>query len=215
VNAMNCNDIRELLALQPTSADSSLQEHLDQCKHCTSYRQRQQSLDGVLRAELRWEVPADLTARLLAIATAPAELLAVEPAGTAEDIFTPMWAVPARPTGPLAQMPLARPHPKGWYVAAVYAITAAVIALSLLVALQIFSVLTSQVSISATLTELLSLPGQALSYVVHALPQSRYLIDFLLKLHEQLIWLLLVAVLWAALDKLNFSFSFSRSRQTS
>jgi hypothetical protein len=211
---MNCNDIRELLALQPSSADSSLQEHLDQCVYCANFSRRHQSFDGVLRAELHWEVPADLTARLLAIATAPVELLAAEPADTA-DILTPMWAVAMRPTGPMAQMPLARPHPKGWYVAAVYAITAAVIALSLLVALQIFSALTSQVSISATLTELLSLPGQGLSYLAAALPQSRYLIDFLMKLHEQLIWLLLVAVLWAALDKWNIPFNFGGPQQTS
>jgi hypothetical protein len=45
-------------------------------------------------------------------------------------------------------------------------------------------------------------------------PQSRYAIDFFLRVRVQLIWLLVVAVLWAVLDKTNLQFSF-RGRQIS
>jgi hypothetical protein len=146
----------------------------------------------VLRVEMRWEAPAALTAQLLALVVTPAGAVVQAPA-----------VAPSRP------------RPRGWYVAAVYALTAAVIALSLLVAAQLIYALTAEVSIGATLTQLLALPGQVLVYLTQTLPESRYLIDFFLKVRDQLMWLLLVAVLWAALDKWNIPLNFGGPRQTS
>jgi hypothetical protein len=198
---MNCNDIRELLALDPTSEDTLIHEHLGQCEGCAGYRRQHQALDMVLRAEMRWEPPAALTAQLLSLVAMPAETLAA---------MSPL-------TQPVLQAPVprVRPRPKAWYIAAVYALTIGVIALSLLVAIQLVGALTEQVSIGAALTQLLALPAQGLSYLTHTLPQSRYLIDFFLKVRDQLMWLLLVAVLWAVLDKWNIPLDFGRRRQTS
>src|SRR5262249_35560662 len=157
-----------------------------ECEACAVYRRQHQTLDVVLRAEMRWEAPAALTAQLLALVNAPAL--------------------------PVAR---ARPRPRGWYVTAVYGLTAAVVALSLLIAVQLVGALTDQVSVGAMITQLLALPGQGLSYLTQTLPQSRYLIDFFLKVRDQLVWLLLIAVLWAALDKWNISLSFGGPQQTS
>jgi len=108
-----------------------------------------------------------------------------------------------------------RARPRGWYVTAVYGLTAAVVALSLLIAVQLVGALADQVSISAAITQLLALPGQGLSYLTQALPQSRFVLDFILRVRDQLMWLLLVAVLWAALDKWNIPLSFGGRRQVS
>jgi hypothetical protein len=191
---MSCNDVRELLALDPKSEDAIVQAHIGECEACTIYRRQHQTLDVVLRAEMRWEAPAALTAQLLALVNAPATAL-------------------ARPDQP-ATLP-APARPRGWYVTAVYGLTAAVIALSLLIAVQLIGALTDQVSIGAAITQLMALPGQGLSYLTQTLPQSRYLIDFFLKVRDQLVWLLLIAVLWAALDKWNIPISFGGQRQTS
>jgi hypothetical protein len=197
---MNCNDARDLLALDPTSQDALAQEHIRQCAACASYGQQHQSLDVVLRAEMHWDAPAALTARLLAIAATPVEALA--PANP---------AAMQRQSAPVME----RERPRRWYVASVYVLTTTVIALSLLVAWQLVGALTEQVSVSAALTQLLSLPAQGLSYLTQTLPQSRFLIDFFLKVRDQLMWLLLIAVLWAALDKWNIPLNFGGPRQTS
>jgi len=192
VSAMICNDVRELLALDPKNEDTIVQAHLGECELCTAYRRQHQALDVVLRAEMRWEAPAALTAQLLVLVNAPAAAM--------------------QPVAPLVP---ARTPPRGWYVTAVYGLTAAVITLSLLIAVQLIGALADQVSISAAITQILALPGQGLSYLTQELPQSRFVLDFLLRVRDQLMWLLLVAVLWAALDKWNLPLSFGGRRQVS
>lgn len=63
-----CDAARDMLALEPTSTDSALHKHLADCQTCAAYGRRSQTLDVLLRAELRWEAPSDLTTRLLALA---------------------------------------------------------------------------------------------------------------------------------------------------
>lgn len=191
-----CATVREALALEPMTEDPQVQAHLDGCATCARYRRQHQSLDVVLRAEMSWEAPAALTARLLAIAADPAA--AIEQASAP---FVPRQAAQAVPA-----------RPKTWFVSVVYALTLMIIALSLLVAWQVAGALLAQVEPGAILTQLLALPQQGLTYLIAKLPQSRYLVDFLLRVRVQLMWLLLVAVLWAVLDKANLQFSF-RGRQ--
>ena len=63
---MKCHDIREMLALDPTIADADVQAHLDTCGGCAPYYRQNHTINVVLRAELHWEAPETLTARLLA-----------------------------------------------------------------------------------------------------------------------------------------------------
>ena len=72
-------------------------------------------------------------------------------------------------------------------------------ALSLLIAVQLVGALADQVSISAAITCCWRCRAR-LSYLTQELPQSRFVLDFILRVRDQPMWLLLVAVLWAALD---------------
>jgi hypothetical protein len=197
---MTCNNVREMLALQPLIEDPTIEMHLAQCDACTKYRRQHQALDVVLRAELHWEAPAALTRRLLALAATPAEESQL------------LVALPRQVLQP--RTPIAPVRPQAWFVTSVYILTMAIIALSLLVAWQVIGSLTSQIEVGALLTQLLALPGQGLAYLNQKLPESRLAIDFFLRVRVQLLWLLLVAVLWAVLDKVDLQISF-RGRQIS
>jgi hypothetical protein len=69
VSAMKRHDIREMLALDQAIADADVQAHVDTCGGCAPYYRQHLTIDVVLRAELRWEAPETLTARLLARAS--------------------------------------------------------------------------------------------------------------------------------------------------
>jgi hypothetical protein len=60
---MKCHNIREMLALDPTIADTDVQTYVDTCAGCARYRRQHQIIDVVLRAELLWEAPETLTAQ--------------------------------------------------------------------------------------------------------------------------------------------------------
>jgi hypothetical protein len=180
---IDCNEARELLAVEPATEDEALQSHLMRCERCARYRRPQQALNAVLRAELQWQAPAALTAQLLALAAA----------------------------GPAA-LTIVRSQPKRWYVVVVYLLTATAIGLSLAVAWQFFGLLAAQIGLGAALAQALAVPGQWLDQIAHALPLPPATIQFLSKAREQLLWLLLVAVLWAVVDKWNPQFSFRRGQ---
>lgn len=168
---LTCDEAREALALEPTSDDQALIEHLADCAHCSVYGRRSQALDTVLRAELRWEVPADLTARLLNIAITPA----------------------------LVYPPL--PQPSRRVVTFVYILAVAIVAVSLAVVLQFMGILASQLGVGDALTELFALPSRVMQQVTESLPQSRYALDLLIRVRDQLVWLLLLAIIWVGLDR--------------
>jgi hypothetical protein len=180
---IDCNEVRELLAVEPALEEETLQSHLAQCERCARYRRPQQALNAVLRAELQWQAPVALTARLLALAAA----------GPAALTFT-------------------RPRPKRWYVVIVYLLTATAIGLSLAVAWQFFGLFAAQIGLGAMLEQALAVSSQWLEQITQTLPVSPAAIQFLLKAREQLLWLLLVAVLWAVVDKWNPQFSLRRGQ---
>jgi hypothetical protein len=183
---IDCNEVRELLAVEPALENEALQNHLAQCERCARYRRPQQALNAVLRAEMQWQAPTALTAQLLALAAA----------GPAALTFT-------------------RARPKRWYVVVVYLLTATAIGLSLAVAWQFFGLFAAQIGAGAIVEQVLSVPGQWLEQTAQALQVSPAAIQFLLKAREQLLWLLLVAVLWAVVDKWNPQFSLRRGQTSS
>jgi hypothetical protein len=186
---IDCDAARELLALEPTSEDAALQSHLAECERCERYRRPYQALDVALRAELQWQAPAALTAHLLALAASgPAALTAA---------------------------PLPRPRPKRWYVTTVYLLTAAAIGLSLMIAWQFIGLLAAQIGFGDALGQLLAALSQGFEQFTQLLPVSHSTVTLLLKAREQLLWLLLVAVLWAVVDKWNPQFSLRRGQVSS
>ena len=54
---MKCHEIREMLALDQAITDADVQAHVDACPSCAHYHRRRQTIDVMLRAELRWQRP--------------------------------------------------------------------------------------------------------------------------------------------------------------
>lgn len=176
---MNCDTIRDELALNPATDDAAVQTHLQHCPACEAYRRSHAALDAVLRREMHWQAPAALTASLLAIAA----------------------AAPLIENG--AWLPAPRQRPQGWYVTLVYVLTAMAIAVSLMVAWQVVGGLLVQAGVTDVWAWLWNAPSQATQALVQALPQARDVLAFILDMRDKLLWLLLAAVLWAAFDKWN------------
>jgi hypothetical protein len=189
---MQCDNVRDMLALDVDDDTPELRSHLASCSACAAYARSQASLDVVLRTEMRWEAPAHLTAQLLALAEQGALATAVNP--------EPSLALPP-------------PQPQRWYSTLVYVLTFGAIILSMGVAWQFAGMLMGNVSFQDAFAQLLAAPSRGLALLTSQLPQSRPAIDFFLRVHEQLLWLLLAAVLWAALDKWNPQVSFGRRQQ--
>src|SRR5215213_11528238 len=115
---MICNDVRDLLALDPKSEDALVQSHLGECEQCAGYRRQHQTLDVVLRAEMRWEAPAALTAQLLALVNGAPAVATIQ-----ADTLVQQSAESLRMAGSTR----VEARPRGWYVTAVYGLTAAVV----------------------------------------------------------------------------------------
>lgn len=130
------------------------------------------SFDMLLRQELRWTAPPELTARLLGLV----------------------------PGAPLLGVVAARPRPKSWYSMLVLVLTAVSIGLSLAVAWQVFGVLSAELGFAAALEQLRYAPAIGLQRLYDALPASRQVVSMLVAVRDQLHWLLLAVVLWLALD---------------
>jgi len=145
-------------------------------------REPDDSLDTLLRQELRWEAPPELTQRLLALVPG-APLLVVAP-----------------------------PRPKSWYSLLVLVLTAAAIGVSLAVAWQIYGALGAELGLSAVLAQLWDAPAIALQRLYEALPASRDAVALLVAVRDQLHWLLLALVLWLALDGWQPRLGRARSR---
>lgn len=178
---IDCQIARDLLVLEPESENKELQEHLRSCDNCTTYQRPLLSFDKTLRAELTWEAPVDLSARLLNLA---------------------MMGPAALETPPEPVMPIPM-KPKRWYVVTVYVLTAMAIGVSLMVVWQIVSALAIQWGFGATLSQWFDAIAVGFEQFKQSLPVSSKTVDYALQVRQQLLWLLLVAILWAIVDKWN------------
>jgi len=146
-------------------------------------REPDDSLDLILRQELRWQAPDELTLRLLA-------LIPGVPVGRV--------VVPARP--------------KSWYSLLVLVLTAVAIGLSLAVAWQFYSAVGIELGLGAMIEQLQAAPAIGLQRLYEALPASRNAVALLVAVRDQLHWLLLAIVLWLALDGWQPRLSLRRRR---
>lgn len=127
-------------------------------------------LDVLLRQELRWEAPPDLTLRLLGLV----------------------------PGAPLVSSLPSRPKP--WYSTLVLILTAVAVGLSLAVAWQVYGTLGAELGLTAIFEQLRHAPLIGMQRLYEAVPMSRYALEILFAVREQLHWLLLALVLWLAFD---------------
>jgi hypothetical protein len=134
--------------------------------------------DAVLRDALVLQAPADLTARLQAL--------------------VPQAAAPM--VAPAAPAPLVPAGPRRWVVPVVYALTSALLLLSLLYAGQVYTLILTQLGLEQWLTEITQLPGWLLTQMYAYVPQSRAVVGVVVSLRQPLQWLLVALVLWAVID---------------
>lgn len=127
------------------------------------------ALDGILRQELRWEAPPELTALLLAM-------------------------IPGAPLLMLA------PRPKPWYSMLVLILTAVALGLSFAVAWQVYGLVGAELGLAGIIEQLRYAPLIGLQRLYEFAPASRYVIEVLVVVRDQVHWLLLALVLWLALD---------------
>ncbi|MFQ3663230.1 MAG: anti-sigma factor [Chloroflexaceae bacterium] len=137
-----------------------------------STRDPDDALDRVLRQELRWEAPAEVTACLLGLI----------------------------PNGALWAGAMRRPRPQPWYSTLVLILTATAVGLSLAVAWQVLGSLGAELGLFAILEQFRAAPAIGLQRLYEALPASRQVVAVLVIVREQLHWLLLAIMLWLALD---------------
>jgi hypothetical protein len=136
------------------------------------------TLDQVLRTELAWQAPPELTNRLLS---------AVQQAATSE-----AGAAVAQPAPP------ARPHT--WYTVLVSILTTLAVTLSLMVAWQFYGALGAELGIAEWWAQVQQLPAAGLAWLDTHLPALRTVVDVLGSSQEYVQWLLAAIVLWLALD---------------
>ena len=93
------------------------------------------------------------------------------------------------------------PRPRRWYVVTVYMLTAMVLAVSLAVAWTFGGSLVMQIGLGDALAWVFDTPAQWLAQVMPMQTGSQWVIEFALRVRDQLLWLLLAAILWALLDR--------------
>lgn len=140
----------------------------------TPSRDPDDRLDAVLRQELHWETPPEVSARLLALV--PGNQV-------------PALAVPAPP------------RPQSWYSMLVLMLTAAAVGLSLGVAWQFYGTVGAELGLIAMFEQLRYAPLIGLQRLYDALPASRQVVAILLVIRDQIHWLLLAIMLWLAFDQ--------------
>ncbi len=144
-----------------------MHEHLE-----AAARDPEDGLDSLLRHELHWQAPPELTTCLLGLI----------------------------PNAPLMALALARPRPQSWYSILVLILTSVAVGLSLAVAWQIYGALGTQLGLASVLESLRDAPLIGLQRLYETLPASRQLVAMLVAVRDQIHWLLLAVILWLALD---------------
>lgn len=153
-------------------------------------------MDRILRTELRWHAPPDLTNQLLRLAYDPTESLQqIHPA-------------------PLA----AQSKPTPWYTFLFMLLASIAVSLSFANAPHVYSMLGLELGFADMWWQIQSLFTATTQWLYQELPFARSVMPFLTTIYEQTYWLLnwiLVAViLWLALDG-QTSASYAHYHQTS
>lgn len=142
-------------------------------------RDSDDTLDSVLRAELHWQAPPELTSRLLDL---------IPDASTTS---MPQSSVAARPVYPRAGT---------WYARVVMLLTTFAVALSFLVTWQFYGIVSTELGLAEIWQQLQQAPTIGLAWLYEQLPVARSLVEVVTIIQGQLHWFLIAAVLWLVLD---------------
>jgi hypothetical protein len=158
----------------------------------------EQRVDQMLRASMVLEVPADLSARLLALA-APVEQPARLDIALKQALVMP---APAELTVRLQQLVpsvAVQPRRRPW-IMPMYVLTAALAIVLLIIAGQVYGLALQQLGVSELWQAAAALPGEWLNRLYAIFPQGRYIVDAFLSLQRALQWVLIGLLMWAVLE---------------
>jgi hypothetical protein len=147
------------------------------------------TLDLVLRDELRWQAPPDLTMQLMRLAQDPSLRTRPSQDPYAISSFSPSFGYS---------------QPKRWYTTLVMLLTCVAVGLSSAVAWQVYGVVGAELGASEMWQHAHSAYIGGIHQVYAEMPVTRSLVSSLGTLHEQALlllnWLLVAFVLWLSLD---------------
>ncbi len=166
------------------------------------------ALDAVLRTELSWQAPPELSSRLVALAQEQS-LIAV--AATAQVLTMPDEHQTAAVDTPA--------HPGMGYSIMVIVLTSVAVGLSFTVAWRFYDVIIAELGLVGVWSQIQATIAMGLDWLYAELPASRQVVSAVGSLYQQVYWLLnwlLVAiVLWLALDGYSAGGSVQQQHQTS
>lgn len=146
----------------------------------TIQRDPEDALDVILKQELCWQAPPDLTSNLLRLVSSA--------------------------TTSAAQVPvsLSSPRPRTWYTFAVMILTSITVGLSLALAWQIYGVVGAELGLVELWHQIQTIISSSLEWLYNKLPAAHYVVSFIGSAYTQtswlLNWILVALVLWLVLD---------------
>ena len=190
---MECRTARSTLDEARIPAD--VQTHLDTCPVCAMERR----VVETLRASVLVEAPPELSARLMAI-TAPAAQPARLDMALKQVLVVPApLELAARLEQLVPSAAVVAPRRRAW-VMPVYALTAVLVAVLLVVTGQVYGLALQQLGVTELWQAAAALPGEWLARLYAVFPQGRYVVEAFLSLQRALQWVLIGLLMWAVLE---------------
>ncbi|NJN65613.1 MAG: hypothetical protein HC884_02315 [Chloroflexaceae bacterium] len=171
-----------------------MKNHLDE----QPWRDPEDALDQVLRTELRWHAPPELTSRLIA--------LAEHSPGVGRDPLrhgTGMAGLCPLSDATTALPPL-RPQPGAWYSVLVMILTSMAVGVSFAVAWQLYGLVGAELGLSDVVARFQADLASGMQQVGEELPLVYQVLTLVGTLYRQVAWLLnwlfIAIILWLVLD---------------
>ena len=191
--SMDCQSARTVLDVR--TLEPAVQTHLDACANCAAERR----VALALRSALVVEAPPELSARLLALAAPRPEPARLDAAlqralvvKTPPELNRRLEALARGGTPPAA--------PRRPWVMPVYAATALLLGVLLVIAGQIYGLALQELGIGELWRAVAQLPGEWLDQLYTFFPQGRDVVDAFFSLQRALQWVLVGLLIWAVLE---------------
>ena len=190
---MDCRSAR--VALDMETLDPVVQEHVAGCVACTNERR----IALGLRSALVVEAPPELSARLIALASAP-------PQPTRLDVALERALVAQAPPELVRRLALLVPgaspvqRASRRWVMPVYAATALLLSVLLVIAGRVYGMALQELGVTEVWYTVGQLPGEWLNQFYAFFPQGRYVVAAFFSLQRALQWVLVGLLMWAVLE---------------
>jgi hypothetical protein len=161
-------------------------------------------LEALLRAELVTPAPPALREQLLALVPEHTRLPARIDMVLREELMPPVplgLAAQLQALVPAPKTPLPQLRPRRWVIGTVYAVTAVLLFVGLMVASSLYQLMLTQLGLAGWWSDIAGLPAMLLNSLYNYVPQSRVVVAAVVWLQQPLQWLLAALLLWAALDR--------------